>query len=794
MFWLNGAKNAGREKSVETGKLIILDGAMGTMLQRAGMPVGTSPDVFGADHPDIVEKIHKEYLDAGSELIYANTFSSNCRKLKRAGRDVSEIVTKNIETARRAAGEMAKVALDIGPIGELLEPIGTLSFEEAYECYKEVAVAGEAAKADLAVIETFTDLQDARAALLAVKENTSLPVFVTMSFEADGRTFTGASVSAAALTLTGLGADAIGINCSLGPAEILPLIREMACWTDLPLIVKPNAGLPDPETGKYAMSPGEFQEEMKAFLNLPVTCIGGCCGTDPEFIRMLSGLKGKTGKSEAVERKRGICSASKTVAFGPVHIVGERLNPTGKKRLQQAMLERDEDYICTMALEQAEAGAEVLDVNCGIPEGDECALMEMTVKAVQTVTDVPLQIDSTKPEVLEKGLRYFAGRAIINSVNGTEESLHMVLPLARKYGSCIVALCVDENGIPETAEDRIRIAEKIISRAQDAGIPAEDILVDTVTMTASVKQGQAEMTLRAIEFLRKKYGVHAVLGVSNISFGLPERDRITSVFLAQALHAGLDFPILNPNKRLMTETVAAHRALSGEDRSCEAYVAVCTEAKENPIPENRVRTVFEAVAGGLKKEACRLTEELLSAKNETEVIREDLIPALKEIGDRYEKKQLYLPQLISAADAAGAAFELIRSRIAEKGEKNLSKGKIVLATVHGDIHDIGKNIVHSILENYGYSVIDLGRDVPAETVLAAVKREHPALVGLSALMTTTLPSMEETIRLLRKNGCAVKVMVGGAVLTESYAKKIGADYYAEDAQMSVHIAEEVFGA
>ncbi len=774
-------------------KPMILDGAMGTLLQAAGMPLGGFPDVFGADHPEIVERIHREYVDAGSEVIYANTFGSNARKLARTGRDPGELIRTNMETAKRAAGTSAKVAMDIGPVGELLRPLGTLSFEEAYECYRQMAVAGERAGADLIVIETFTDLQDARAALLAAKENTGLPVWVTMSFEKNGRTFTGTTVSAAALTLSGLGADAVGINCSLGPEEILPLAREMAKWTDRPLVIKPNAGLPDPATGEYGLGAEEFADRMERFLPLGILAMGGCCGTDPSFIRKLSGLPCGAYGTEKTERRNGVCSASRTVEYGPVHIVGERLNPTGKKRLQQALKEHDLDYVSRLAVDQADAGAEILDVNCGIPEFDERAAMRDVVEAVQTVTDLPLQIDTVNPDVLEAGLRSFAGKAIVNSVNGKEESLRTVLPVVKKYGAAVVALCLDEDGIPQTAEKRLEVAEKIVRRAAGYGIPAEDILVDTMTLTVAAQQDQAAETLEALREARERFGVHATLGVSNISFGLPQREHIARAFLAEALCCGLDFPIINPNQTGMTGTVVAHRALTGEDDRCDAYVRYFSEhEQENVRREAPELTIEESIRKGLRDETAALAESMLREMDENELIERHLIPALNAVGDGYEKGTLFLPQLINAANAACAAFDLIRVRIAGKG-KSISRGKIVLATVRGDVHDIGKNIVKVVLENYGFTVIDLGRDVPKETVVETVLREDIRLVGLSALMTTTVASMKETIEALRDSGAACRVMVGGAVLTEEYAMEIGADYYAKDAQQSVRIAEEVLG-
>ena len=776
---------------------ILLDGAMGTMLQAAGLPLGARPDVFGAEHPDIVESIHRAYLDAGSRILYANTFGSNAHKLAGTGHTPEELICANIASAKRVAGSTARVALDIGPIGELLEPLGTLSFEEAYACYREMCLAGEKAGADLIVIETFTDLQDARAALLAARENTSLPVYVTMSFEKSGRTFTGTLATAAAMVLTGLGADAIGINCSLGPNEILPILREMRAYTHLPFIVKPNAGLPDPATGSYAMTAGEFRDDMRAFLPLGVMAMGGCCGTDPAFIRALSGLLGTEYVPEPrPEPVHGICSAMRVLPYGRVHPVGERLNPTGKKRLQQALRDGDYAFLARTAMEQADAGADVLDINAGLPGIDEKEAVVRTVREVQAVTDTPLMLDSTKPDVLEAGLRAYAGRAIINSVNGSEKSLSTILPLAARYGAAVVGLCMDENGIPQTVEARLAIAERIIARAEALGIARHDLLIDTLTLTVSAQQEQARHTLDALRIARETLGVHAVLGVSNISFGLPERAHVTEAFFAQALYCGLDFPIINPNQKGMMDVLASHRVLSGEDASCQAYIARFAQQTESaPAPQpstvSQGLTLEDAILRGLRQEAGELAEAALATVTPEALIDTRLIPVLDTVGERYEKGIIFLPQLINAAAAASVAFDRVRARIAASGSGQASRGTILLATVHGDIHDIGKNIVRAVLENYGYRVIDLGRDVPKEQVVEAAIRHDVHLVGLSALMTTTVSSMEETIKALRDSGHPCKIMVGGAVLTADYAARIGADYYCKDAAASAQVAREV---
>ncbi len=820
-------------------KRVILDGGMGTMLQAAGLGLGERPDVFGMKHPEVVERVQHSYVEAGSQVLYANTFGTNAHKLEGTGYTVEEVVSANIAIAKRAAAGKAKVALDVGPIGELLEPLGMLSFEKAYEIYAQVVRAGASCGADLVIFETMTDLYEVKAAVLAAKENSELPVWTTMSFEASGRTFTGTTVAAMALTLTGLGVDALGINCSLGPEELVPLVEELRYWTDLPIIVKPNAGLPDPATGEYSMGAEEFGKRMAVFPKLGASVFGGCCGTNPDFIKALADTLAEADQAEAeetageegsrqdisserektgdvIERKlhRGVCSASQVAKFGGrqnaeriqesgriqeserILVIGERINPTGKKRFQQALREGDMNYIMERAIEQADAGADILDINVGLPGIEEAEMMTRVVKAVQSVVSLPLQIDSSDPEAIEAGLRACNGRAIVNSVNGEQEVLEKVLPIVKKYGAAVVGLTMDKGGIPETAEARIAIAERIVKAAESYGIPREDVLIDALTLTISAQQKQAAETLKAVRYIREVMGLHCVLGVSNISFGLPERIHITASFLTQAMCCGLDFPIINPNQKEIMDMVFSYRALSGEDVDSAAYIErFAGEAAEKSAPASSAAAEMDietAVLKGLKQEVADLTEKHLETMSELEVINRKLIPALDIVGDKYEKQQIFLPQLINAANAACAGFDLIKTKIAARGGESLSKGKIVMATVEGDIHDIGKNIVRVVLENYGYQVIDLGRDVPVEAVVEAVLKEEVSLVGLSALMTTTVSSMQKTIAALRKSGHSCKIFVGGAVLTESYAMEIGADYYAKDAKASVDIAKEVF--
>lgn len=775
----------------------LLDGAMGTMLQAAGMPVGQLPELWNIQHPEIVTRIQRGYVEAGSRVIFANTFGANRHKLSGSGYDVEAVISAGIRAAREAAGdEPVRVALDVGPIGQLLEPLGTLSFAEAYDIFREMVTAGERAGADLIVFETMSDLYEAKAAVLAAKEHTNLPVWVTMTFEATGRTFVGVTVPAMAMTLTGLGVDALGFNCSLGPKELLPMVEELAHWTNLPLILKPNAGLPDPSTGAYTITPEEFAEEMVQAAKLGVTIMGGCCGTTPDFIKALGSRLAETRPGTRSKADRhGICSATQAVELQGVRVIGERINPTGKKRFQQALREGDMGYILERGLEQQDAGADILDVNVGLPGIDEPAMMTRVVKALQGVVDLPLQIDSSDPTAIEAGLRAVNGKAIVNSVNGNQEVLDTVLPLCKKYGAAVVGLTMDHRGIPQTAEQRIEIARRILEMALAYGIPREDVFIDCLTLTVSAQQEQAAETLKAVRYVREELGLHTVLGVSNISFGLPAREQITVSFLTQAMYAGLDLPIINPNQQAVMDAVAAFRVLSGQDRDSAAYIERFAEMPEPAVTakQSGAVTLETAIARGLKEETAALTQKALETMSELDVVNNLLIPALDLVGDRYEKQEIFLPQLIHAANAACEGFEIIKKRIAQRGEGSVSKGKIVIATVQGDIHDIGKNIVKVVLENYGYTVIDLGRDVPVETVVEAVIREDVRLVGLSALMTTTVVSMAETIAAIRASGHSCKIMVGGAVLTPEYAAEIGADFYAKDAKQSADIARQVLG-
>ena len=783
-----------------TREFVFLDGAMGTQLQRRGLPLGAVPELANLEHPDWLADIHRSYVEAGSDILYANTFGANREKLARSGRTVAEVVSAGVALARQAAAGRALVALDVGPLGQLLEPNGTLRFEEAYDRFAEVMEAGAAAGADLVVIETMADLNEARAALLAAKERTSLPVLVSMSFEADRRTFLGCGVASMALTLSGLGADAIGINCSLGPLEMAPLVDELKRWTDLPLLLKPNAGLPDPAGGGYDIGPEQFAAALAGLGRAGVQLLGGCCGTGPEHIALLRReLEGARRARRAAAVPAAVCSGTRAVAIDRVRVIGERINPTGKKRFQQALREGDMDYILSQALAQTDAGADILDVNVGLPDVDEVRLLPETVRALQAVTDAPLQLDSTDPAALEGALRACCGKAIVNSVNGDPETLEAILPLVKKYGAAVVGLTLDQNGIPKTAEERLAIARRILDAALALGIPRRDVYIDCLTLTVSAEQAAAGETLKAVRLVKEELELKTVLGVSNISFGLPARPLVNQNFLTMAMTCGLDLPILNPNVDAMMAAVRCFHLLTNVDAEARDFLAAyggdAAPAPSAPAAGAAARPLGELVELGLRGEAGQAARALLAAGEDPMALVDGvLIPALDRVGAQFEAGQRFLPQLIQAAGAAQAAFEAVREALAARQDgPPVRRAPIVLATVKGDIHDIGKNIVKVLLENYGFAVLDLGRDVDPERVARAVRETGAPLVGLSALMTTTLKSMEETIALLRREELPCRVMVGGAVLTADYAARIGADFYARDAKESVDIARRVMG-
>ena len=791
-------------------RFVFLDGGMGTQLQARGLQPGQKPELAALEMPEVLTAIHTDYAHAGADILLANTFGANAKKLAGCGHTVEEIVSASIACARKAADITgALVALDLGPLGELLVPAGTLSFEDAYEEFAQVIRAGAAAGADLVFLETMTDLYELKAAILAAKENCTLPVFTSMSFESRGRTFTGCTVESYAVTAAGLGADAVGINCSLGPKEILPFAQRLcrSVPAGVPVFVKPNAGLPNPD-GSYNLDPDEFAAEMKEYASIGVSMVGGCCGTTPAFIQKLHETFSPLTPADKISIRRScLCTPVRFVDVQGITVVGERINPTGKKRLQQALRDGDSAYPCTQAVAQAEAGAQVLDINAGLPGIDEAATLEQLVKDIQAVTDLPLQLDSSNPEALSRALRIYNGKPIVNSVNGEQETLEKILPLCKKYGAAVVGLALDENGIPADAAGRFAIAQRIVAAANAAGIPNEDIYIDCLTLTASAQQEGAVQTLEALTRCKKELGVRTVLGVSNISFGLPCRGYLNTTFLTMAMAADLDLAIMNPNTPEMMAAVRAYRVLTSQDKQSTDYVAAYADVQIQTTQTSKSAAtvaevsaaapggdaLFEAVRRGLKAEARAAADAALTMREPLDVVNMSLIPALDAVGDGFENGTVFLPQLLQAATAAQAAFEAIKAKIAASGQAQGSKGKIVIATVKGDVHDIGKNIVRVILENYGYDVLDLGRDVPPERVVEAVRQTGAKLVGLSALMTTTVPNMQATIEALHAAGLDCKVMVGGAVLTPDYAKDIGADYYCKDAKASADLAKQLLG-
>lgn len=780
-------------------RIQFLDGAMGTQLQAKGLPAGASPELFMMEHGEVIEEVHAAYIDSGSDIIYTNTFGANAKKLSKSQYTVEDIITRAVQLAKSAAKRKAgvRVALDIGPIGEMLEPNGYLPFEEAYELYRQQVVAGEQAGADLVIFETMSDLYEVKAAMLAAKEHTQLPVFVTMSFEADHRTFTGCTTASFALCAEGLGADAIGINCSLGPDQILPIAEELAAMTNLPLIIKANAGLPDPITNTYSIDAAEYARMLLPYTKLPLAYVGGCCGTTPQFIRELKNTLPKAIAVEKQKRRSGsyACTPTKCLRIQDVHVIGERINPTGNKRMKAALQEHRLDEILAIAMEEVEGGADILDVNVGLPGINEKEMMVEVIKELQSVIDLPLQIDSTDPAVIQAALRVVNGVAIVNSVNGEAAVMERILPAVKKYGANVVGLTMDEDGIPESAQKRLEIGARIVETAQLYGIAKENVFLDCLTLTVSAQQSGAKETLKALRAIRQQLGVYTVLGVSNISFGLPSRILLNQSFLTMAMQAGLSMPIMNPNQPAMMAAVRSYRVLQGIDADSQEYIRIYAQQKQEANVEtgSSHMRIEESIMRGLKEETRQLCMKLLTEKEPLQIVNEHLIPALDAVGVRYEKKEIYLPQLINAATASQCAFEEIRRAVNSSGMESISKGKIILATVKGDVHDIGKNIVKVVLENYGYQVFDLGKDVPIEAVVETAIKEQVRLIGLSALMTTTLKSMEDTIQALHDSGHDCKIMVGGAVVSAEYAKQIHADYYARDAKESADIAKEVLG-
>ena len=780
--------------------LLIFDGAMGTMLQKEGLPIGDNPEIFGIKNPHKLLKIHKKYLEAGSNVLTTNTFGCNELKVNKLGYTVEEVIDRAVSIAKQAIEESDKskprfVALDIGPIGEMLEPMGTLSFDRAYEIFKRQAIQGEKSGADLIIIETMMDLYEAKAAVLAAKENTNLPVICTMTFDENGRSFTGCLPEAMVATIEGLGVDALGVNCSLGPKQLLPIVKTITELANVPVIVQANAGLPVIKEGQavYEMNDEEFFQGVKDFVDLGVSIIGGCCGTNETFIKKISDNIDKLQKKEPKRRKSTIvCSAVKYIDIQGPTIVGERLNPTGRQLLIDAYVSGNNDYVINLALEQSKEGSEILNVNVGVPDLDEEKTMKRVIKGIQEVVDVPLQLDSSNVKALEAGLRYYNGRTIVNSVNGKEKSLETILPIVKKYGACVVGLTLDENGIPSTAEGRFNIAKKIVERAEQYGIKRQDIFIDCLSLTVSAQQDEAMETIKAIKMVKENLGCKTILGVSNISFGIPNRKALNNTYLNLALGAGLDLAIINTEDRTMVESIYAYKVISNMDKGCLDYIEkfkfVSNDNKTKERKNYDNLTLEDVIERGLKEEAKDLTLKILESHDEHFVLDKVLIPALDVVGTKYDKGELFLPQMIQAAETVKVSLNIIKEKLS-KNNNTSSKGKIIVATVQGDIHDIGKNIVKIMLENYGYEVIDLGKDVPIEEVVKRAKEENIQLIGLSALMTTTVENMKKTIKALKENNINARVFVGGAVVTEEYAQKINADYYSKDAKSAVEIAK-----
>ncbi len=783
-------------------KLLFFDGAMGTMLQERGLQSGELPEIWNVTKEDVICDIHRQYLKAGCDIVKANTFGVNPFKMKGTGYTCEQLTPKGIEIAKRAikeSGRNAYAALDIGSLGKLLEPLGDLAFEEAYEAFKPMCIAGEQAGADLCLIETMNDTYEIKAAVLAAKENTNLPIVVTMVFDEDGKLLTGADMEAAVAMLEGLKVDALGLNCGFGPdimRKFLPRLRKVC---SLPIVLNPNAGLPVVVDGKTSFHVGaeEFSGIMKEIALEGVSVMGGCCGTTPAHIQALVKECHEIPAMALTDKQRSVVSSytHAVVLDERPKIIGERINPTGKSRFKQALRENDLEYIYKEALAQQDKGAHILDVNVGLPEIDEVQMMRDVVTGLQGITDLPLQIDTSDPVAMETAMRLYNGKPLLNSVNGKQESMDAVFPLAAKYGGMIVCLTLDENGIPDTAAGRIEIAEKIIAEAAKYGIGKKDLLIDTLTMTISTGQENASITLEALHYVRHVLGVHTTLGVSNISFGLPQRERVNTAFFTVALSQGLSAGIINPNSEAMMAAYHSYCALNGSDSQCADYIARYSGQEGQPKTVSAKTTeisLFDAVVRGLAESAYQAAKKELETQKPLEVIDGTLIPALDKVGQGFEKKTVFLPQLLMSADAAKAGFAAIKEHLQSQGTASSSKGTIVIATVKGDIHDIGKNIVKVLLENYGFDVIDLGKDVPPEKVVETAREHQVKLVGLSALMTTTVANMEETIKLLKQELPMCKVMVGGAVLTQTYADMIGADFYSKDAMGSVRYANELF--
>lgn len=801
-------------------ELLFFDGGMGTLLQEKGLAPGELPETWNMFRPEVIKEIHERYIEAGSDIVLTNTFGANALKFHADGCSLEEIVKTAVRLAKEAAAEADTVstdssgtrgekrtvytALDIGPTGKLLKPMGDLDFETAYEAFKEVMVWGEEAGADLIHIETMSDTYELKAAVLAAKENTSLPVFATAIFDERRKLLTGADVPSVIALLEGLRVDALGINCGMGPEQMLPVVEEYIKYSSLPVIVKPNAGLPKQIDGQtyYDVSPEEFSGFMEKIVSMGACVIGGCCGTTPEHIKAMTKRCRKSGIIRPSEKSDTIVSSyGQSVFLGNgSKIIGERINPTGKKKFKQALKDHDLEYILREGIAQQDSGAHILDVNVGLPDIDEISMMKETIQALQSVVNLPLQIDTVDAGAMEAALRIYNGKAMVNSVSGKQESMDKVFPLIQKYGGVVIGLTLDEEGIPGTAEGRVRIAERIISEAAKYGIKKKDIVIDALAMTISSEPDGAKVTLETLRRLRDELDVNTVLGVSNISFGLPARPVVNAAFYTMAMMNGLSAGIINPASEDMMKAWYAYHALMGLDANCETYINHYSNTQtangggtSSGTAQKTSASLKESIEKGLKEDAAVITEELSKTQEPLEIINAELIPALNHVGDGFEKGTVFLPQLLMSAEAAKSAFGILKDKMDKSGEVQEKIGTVVLATVKGDIHDIGKNIVKVLLENYSFDVIDLGKDVPPEQIVDTVLEKNVRLVGLSALMTTTVVSMEETIKLLREHAPQCKVMVGGAVLNQDYADMIGADFYGKDAMQSVRYAQGLFG-
>lgn len=780
--------------------IVYLDGGMGTLLQKSGLQPGELPERWNISHPEVIKEIHKSYYDSGSNIVNTNTFGAN--SLNFGTDELSEIIyhaVKNADEARKASsGKQEKfIALDVGPTGKLLKPLGDLDFEDAVKAFAEVISLGVKYGVDLITIETMNDSYETKAAVLAAKENSDLPIIVTNAYGENGRLMTGADPAVMAAMLEGMGVDAIGANCSLGPKQLMGVMDELLKYCSVPVAFKPNAGLPksDGKVTYYDVDAEEFAQDIKLAVANGVRIVGGCCGTTPEYIKKVCELTRDMRPKEIEKKTYSVCTSyNKAVFFGEKPIlIGERINPTGKKRFKQALLENDIGYILQEAVNQQAKGVHVLDVNVGLPGIDEAQMLTNSVCELQCVTDLPLQIDSSDPVAMESALRRYNGKAMINSVNGKEENLNAIFPLVKKYGGFVVALTLDEKGIPSTVDGRMKIARKILLTAALYGINKKDIIFDPLAMTVSADKMSAVTTLETVKKITEQLGCNTSLGVSNVSFGLPSRDLVNAAFFTTAMENGLSAAIMNPYSERMMEAYYSFNVVKGLDENCMDFINFASRQEVQPTAKQESSlTLKEAIEKGLKEKASEITTAMLGNSAPLDIVNAHVIPALDNVGKRFEEKKLFLPQLLMSAEAAKASFEVIKATMSADGS-SVKKGSIVIATVHGDIHDIGKNIVKLLLENYGYNVIDLGKNVPPETVLRAVTDNHAPLVGLSALMTTTVPAMEETVKLIKENAPWCKTVVGGAVLTQDYADKIGADKYAADAMETVRYAESVIG-